>query len=176
MTRTVAERVVLIGLPGSGKSTVGPILARLLGWTFVDVDTHIVAHTGRTIAELFRDVGEAGFRSLESKLTAELSSGSRCVLAPGGGWAAQPGSLESLPAGSAVVWLRVAPEEALRRIGGTPASRPLLAGDDPLAAVRELDRLRAGRYAQADRVVDVDNRTPDATAMEIYEWLKSSIS
>jgi shikimate kinase len=176
VTRPAAERVVLTGLPGSGKSTIGPILARLLGWTFVDVDAHIVAHTGSTIAELFRDLGETGFRSLELQLTVELSSRSRCVLAPGGGWAAQPGSLESLPAGSAVVWLRVAPEEALRRIEGTHASRPLLAGDDPLAAIRQLDRLRSARYAQADRVVDVDNRTSDAVAMEICEWLKSNTS
>lgn len=176
MNRPVPDRIVLVGLPGSGKSTVGPVLARLLDWSFVDVDGVVVERTGSPIPDLFRDLGEAGFRELESRLTVELSSRSRCVLAPGGGWAAQPGSLESLPAGTLVVWLRVTPDEALRRLGGTPASRPLLAGADPLAAIRELDRLRTGRYAHADLIVDVDNRTSDAIATEICEWLESSTS
>jgi shikimate kinase len=155
---------------------VAPHIAALLGWTVADIDGEIVARAGVSVAELFRTRGESAFRELEARLTAELSSLSGVVLAPGGGWAAQPGSLEGLPEGTCVVWLRVSPEEALKRLHDSPQARPLLAGPDPLTRLRELERQRTQRYARADLVVDVDDRPPAEIAEEISEWLRRNTS
>ncbi|HSJ26091.1 MAG TPA: shikimate kinase [Longimicrobiales bacterium] len=155
---------------------MGPLVARRLGWEFIDVDDAIVAQTGSTVAQLFRDHGEAAFRQLEAELTAGLSSRHHVVLSPGGGWAAQPGSLENLPAGTATIWLRVSPEEALRRLGGSPVERPLLAGADPLGALRSLAEQRTERYTQADLVIDVEDRAATDITGQIIEWLERSTS
>jgi shikimate kinase len=171
-----ADRCVLVGLPGSGKSTVGPVLARTIGWEFFDFDDEIVLRAGCSVANLFQERGEAAFRAMEAQLTAELSSLPRVVLAPGGGWAAQPGLLESLPRRTAVIWLRVSPEEAIRRLRGSPVVRPLLTGADALGVVRWLERERNDRYARADLVVDVDGLGPDEISETISEWLKPDIS
>lgn len=170
------ERCVLVGLPGAGKTTVGRAVAAALSWRFIDVDTEIERATGETIAGLFRSEGETAFRAMELRLTAGLSSQSRLVLAPGGGWAAQPGALESLPERSAVVWLRVSPEEAIARLGGSPMERPLLAGQDPLSTLRRLLSQREAHYARADLIVDVDGRAVAEISGTISEWLKRSTS
>jgi shikimate kinase len=140
------------------------------------VDREIVRQTGRTIAELFQTDGEKSFRAMESRLTAELSSVSGLVLAPGGGWAAQPGTLSGLPPETAVVWLRVSPEEALRRLRGSPEQRPLLAGPDPLGAMQALAEQRRHAYERADLTVDVDGRSAAETADMISAWLNRSTS
>jgi shikimate kinase len=126
------------------------------------------------VAELFSTPGEAAFRELESQLTGELSSREQLVLAPGGGWPARPGSLESLPKGTVVVWLRVSPAEALRRLAASGAERPLLAGSDPAGALAALAEQRTQRYALARLVVDVDGRTAAQITDEIGEWLERS--
>jgi shikimate kinase len=171
-----ADRCVLVGLPGSGKTTVGPLLARTLDWTFFDFDDEIVRRAGCSVASLFQERGEEAFRTMEAQLTAELSSLPHAVLAPGGGWAAQPGLLESLPRSAAVIWLRVSPEEAIRRLRGSPVERPLLTGADALGVVRWLARQRNDRYARADLVVDVDGRGPEEIADTISEWLRPHTS
>ena len=168
-----AKRCVLIGLPGAGKTTVGTLLARALGWRFIDIDAEIERTTGRTIAELFQTEGEPAFRAMELRLTAELSSGAQAVLAPGGGWAAQPGAFESLPPCTATVWLRVTPEEAIRRLGGSQ-NRPLLAGADPVGRLRQLGRERNEYYERADLVVDVDGRSAEDVSRIISAWLRRS--
>ncbi|HUF51268.1 MAG TPA: shikimate kinase [Longimicrobiales bacterium] len=170
------RRVVLIGLPGSGKSATGRMLAERLGWQFYDVDAEITAQTGLTIAELFHRDGESAFRAMEARLTAALSSEPATVIAPGGGWAAQPGQLEALPAGTAVIWLDVSPEEAIRRLRGSPEARPLLDGADPLGALRALADHRRERYALADYTVPVDGKSASAVAEIISEWLKRRTS
>jgi shikimate kinase len=135
-----------------------------------------VHRTGESVAELFRSRGEAAFRALEARLTAELSSLTHLVLAPGGGWAAQPGALEDIPPGTAVVWLRVTAAEALRRLRGTPVMRPLLAGPDPLGALDALAEQRTQWYERADLTIDVAGRSAAQIAEELSEWLKRSTS
>lgn len=168
------RRVLLVGFMGAGKSTVGPLLAGELGWTFVDVDRELERRTGLPVAGYFLRHGERAFRAEEARLTAELSSRDRLVLAPGGGWVAQPGSLEGLPAGTAVIWLRVGLDEALRRLEGTGETRPLLQGPDPRAAAAALLAQRTPRYALAHYAIDVNGRTPAALTQDLVAWLGTS--
>jgi shikimate kinase len=172
--RRPVRRIVLVGLSGAGKSTVGPKVARMLGWRFLDFDDEIVRRSGMSVASLFQRDGETAFRAMEARLTVELSSLSEIVLAPGGGWAAQPESWAALPADTASVWLRVSPDEAIRRLEGSPVARPLLAGADPLGALRSLAERRHEHYTRADLVVDVDDLTPNDVALGIVEWLRQN--
>lgn len=167
--------MVLIGFMGAGKSTVGPLLAERLGWTFADVDAELARTSGVSVAAWFAERGEAAFRAAEAELTAELCSRDRLVLAPGGGWILQAG-LESVPRGTALVWLRVSAAEAVRRLERDPEVRPLLAGPDPLARAEALLAERERHYAVADYNVMVDGRTPAELVSEIIEWLKTSSS
>ncbi len=168
------ERVVLVGFMAAGKTTVGRLLARRLGWTFLDFDDVIEARTGATVPQIFREQGEAAFRALEARLTEELAHAPGVVLAPGGGWITQPHLLDLLGPGSLVIWLRVSPEEAVRRALADHVHRPLLAGPDPLGKARLLLAEREPLYYLADIAVDVDERDPDDVAWEIAERIRLS--
>lgn len=165
------RRVVLVGFMGSGKSSVGSVLARRLGWDFVDLDEQVEEAEGRSVAAIFAESGEPRFRAAEARAADEALEREGMVLAPGGGWAAQPGRLRALPSGTRTVWLRVSPEEAVRRSGLVPGSRPLLAGPDPLARARELLAQREPFYAQSDLEVDTEGRTVEDVAARILASL-----
>lgn len=151
-----SPHLILTGLPGSGKSSVGKAVARRLGREFLDFDQEIERRAGRSIAELFRTSGEPAFRALELDLTRELAARAGMVLAPGGGWAAIPGALELLRPPSVLVYLRASPEVVLQRMGRSRSARPLLSASDPLAELRTLLARREGQYLLADHVVDVE--------------------
>ncbi len=153
----------------AGKSTVGPLLADALGWTYVDLDAEIERRTGRSVAELFRQVGEPGFRAIEAERTAEFADRERLVLAPGGGWVTTPGRLEAVRDGSLTVWLRASPETIASRIRAAPGSRPLLDTPDPLPQIRSLLRAREPLYRQADLWVTTDHVTPHQVATILEE-------
>jgi shikimate kinase len=161
--------VVLVGFMGSGKSAVGAVLARRLGWEHLDLDREIEAREGRTIPEIFRTEGERRFRALEAEVTASLAGRTGVVLSPGGGWITSPGLLERLGPGTLSVWLRVSPETVLERVARTRADRPLLDVPDPLAAVRRLLREREPLYARAELVVDTDGRGVAEVAALVQE-------
>ena len=156
---------------GSGKTSVGSILAARLGWEHVDLDREIEAREGRRIAEIFAAEGEAAFRRLEAAATREISTRTRVVLSPGGGWITRPELLEVLGDGTLSVWLQVSPEEAVRRAAAAPGERPLLAGPDPLAAARRLLAERERFYARADVAVDTGGRTPE----QVAEFIETEI-
>ena len=166
-TAETIERVVLVGFMAAGKSTVGPLLARRLGWEFVDFDQVIEARTGLPISEIFRAQGEGAFRAMEARLTDEFGCARGVVLAPGGGWITNPRLLEALCPDSLVVWLRISPEEAVARALADDVHRPLLAGPDPLGKARLLLSEREPLYYLADAVVDVDGRPAEEIAFEI---------
>lgn len=149
--------LILTGLPGSGKSSVGKGVARLLGRRFLDFDIEIERRAECTIADLFRKVGETGFRALEIDLTRELASAEGMVLAPGGGWAAIPGALALLRPPAVMVYLRASPEVVLSRMGRSSLQRPLLHAPDPLAELRRLLADREPSYTSADHVLDVEH-------------------
>lgn len=152
--------VVLVGLMGSGKTTVGRRVAKALGREFVDADHELVARSGRSIADWFADHGESAFRAAESDVLADLlSRRESLVIATGGGVVCSEANRHRLGAAdSTVVWLRATPEMLARRVAqkGPKPERPLLA-DDPLKVLRELAEQRDPWYAEvADLVVDVD--------------------
>lgn len=165
-------RVVLVGFMAAGKSTVGRTLADVLGWDFVDFDEEIERRIGMTVPDIFLRLGEPHFRDLEAALTAELGCREQVVLSPGGGWITQPELLDSLCPGSLVVWLRLTPEEAVRRSLEDAVKRPLLAGPDPLARAEFLMAEREPLYRLADVAVDVVGKAPDEVAWEIAEMVR----
>jgi shikimate kinase len=148
--------IVLIGLPGAGKSTVGPPLATRLGLSFMDFDAEIERRTGRSVPTIIRTDGEPAFRDLEHKLTAELASADAAVLAPGGGWVTRPDTVALLRPRAKLVHLKLTPEAAIRRLGSARLARPLLDGDDPLARISALEAARRAAYAGADWVVNTE--------------------
>lgn len=151
--------VVLVGLPGSGKTTVGRALGQELRRPFLDFDEEIERREGRTVREIFSDDGAAYFRALELRLTEEMrAAGGGMVLAPGGGWVTIPGAVERLRPPAAVIYLAVTPAEALSRMGPLLNARPLLAGDSPLQAIERLAVERAHIYERvADHVIDTQD-------------------
>ena len=152
--------IYLVGLMGVGKSTVGPLLARRLGRTFIDSDHEIEARAGRTISTIFEEEGEASFRRLEADTIGALSEGD-VVIALGGGALTLPGSLEALQERGLLVYLWAPPEVLVQRIGD-PRTRPLLAGLGVAERVEKLRLLleeRHPRYSQASIQVEAAGTT-----------------
>ena len=157
------RRIVLTGFMGSGKTTVGPLVARRLGWTFVDVDDVIEAEAGATIAELFARHGEAAFRERERIAIATLAAGDALVLALGGGAIELPetrGLLLAAPS-TLLIHLEVELATTLARCRGTEGIRPLLADQTNLA---RRYRRRLPLYRTAHVSIPVDALTPEQVA------------
>jgi shikimate kinase len=148
--------VVLVGLPGAGKTTVGQALAARLGLPFIDFDLEIARRSGLTIPGIFATRGEPGFRALEAELTREVAAASPAVVAPGGGWAAQSGLVALLRPPAVLIHLRVTPATAIARMHHGVSERPLLAGADPVARAVTLWEMRREAYAQADFEIDTE--------------------
>ena len=144
---SLASSVFLIGLPGSGKSTVGRQLARRLGLPFVDVDQAIEARIGCPIRTFFEQEGEARFREIESEVIDEVSQGPAQIVSTGGGAVLRAENRQRLRERGSVVYLRSSPEELFRRLRHD-RNRPLLQVEDPLAKLRELHAQRHPLYAQ----------------------------
>jgi shikimate kinase len=159
VTDAVAAHLILVGLPGAGKSTLGPLLAAGLGRPFVDLDREIEAATGRSIAAIFADGGEPSFRRAEREATERLRSAPASIVAPGGGWITQPDVVARICPPSRILHLHVRPATALSRMGNEVSDRPLLKGADPLGALVSLERERRDAYAVADAVLDTETLT-----------------
>ncbi len=139
--------ISLIGLPGSGKTTVGWNLARRLGLPFFDSDQVITQRLGCSIREFFDREGEEKFRELEQQTIAELVKSKSGVLSTGGGVVLRPANRQTLMSNSDVVYLRATPEELFRRLR-YDRDRPLLQVPDPLGRLRELFRQRDPLYKE----------------------------
>jgi shikimate kinase len=149
------RHVVLVGMPGAGKSSVGRRLSRELGRPFADADEQLELAAGRVIPQIFRDDGEATFRRLETQTLSELlSRHTPLVIAAGGGAVISEENRVLLGTHSIVVFLRGSAEFLVERTD--PTHRPLLA-EDPMAAYERLDRERAQHYESvADEIVDIE--------------------
>jgi len=157
------SRVVLVGFMGSGKTSVGRLLARRLGYVFEDMDRRIERRAGRTIAEIFRDEGEEAFRAMEHEEALALSRLRDRVVAAGGGAFARPETRALLQQGALTVWLRCDLERILTRVPAD-GSRPL-AGNR--AIMRALLAEREPSYRMADVAVEASAGTPREVADRI---------
>ena len=150
------KSVALLGLPGVGKSAVADALAQHTSVAVLDIDSLIVARTGRSIPEIFATDGEAFFRACEYDAIADaLQHTPPAVLALGGGAFAQPNTRDLLKANAVTVWLKASLEDVLHRIKAAPGTRPLLAYPDPREALHRLARARAPFYAEAAIHLDI---------------------
>ena len=158
-------RVVLVGPPGSGKSTVGAVLATLLGVSFHDTDAAIEAGQGRPVSDIFVEDGEPVFRALERAEVARAVAVEEGVLALGGGAPVDPGT-QQLLAGQTVVFLDVGIADASRRVG-FDRSRPLLAVNPRASWVRLMNERRPVYERVATHRVDTAGRSPEEVAAEV---------
>ncbi len=158
------RNIVLAGFMGTGKTTVGGIVAARTGLAFVDTDDVIEARAGRTIADIFATQGEAAFRTLEAEVCAELAAGRGQVIATGGGALLNPRTFDTLAAGNLLVGLTCDLDEIVRRVGGDPL-RPL-ARDGRARLARLLDERRAA-YARIPHQIDTTHLDPAQAAEEV---------
>lgn len=141
------KHLILVGLPGVGKSTVGRAVASRLKRGFVDLDAHIERSLGKTVSEIFEMDGELAFRAAEVEMSRQAAAMSASVIAPGGGWILNDDATVHLLDHSRIIYLRVTPEGAVRRMGRGIGRRPLLrAAADPYEAMQALYEARGPRY------------------------------
>lgn len=163
----VDQPVVLIGLPGSGKSRIGHLLAQRINWAFADLDQEIEAATGRSIAELVDSRGWAYFRDLEHQMLERLLEQAGTVIATGGGVVERMENREAIMRHRRVVWLRTDLTLLLRRLRDDETERPLLAGDTK-RRLEELARIREPLYAQlSTHAIDTGLVTAETAAEQL---------
>jgi shikimate kinase len=166
--------VVLVGLPGSGKTTVGEGVASALGRAFLDLDREIERREGMTVAQIFGERGEYAFRQLERALTEELKAVGGMILSPGGGWIASPENVSLLRPPAYFIYLRVRLETAIKRLGPQRSTRPLLIRPDPLGELRRLYEARKAAYEAADESVDTERLSPQQVIEAVTQLVRRS--
>jgi len=164
--------IVLTGFMGTGKSTVGRLLAERLGVDFVDTDELIVARDGRTIAEIFREEGQAAFREWERRVACELGQRDNLVIATGGRMMLDEVNAAALLENGRVFCLTAAPETIIARLEGD-VRRPLLNVPDPAAKIRQLLEKRAVAYGRFPQI-DTEGKTAVQVAEEIWQCLSTT--
>ncbi len=174
--------IYLTGFMGSGKSTVGPILANTIGYDFLDVDKTIETTANKTIMEIFADNGEGYFRELEKKVVQEISRTHGCVVSLGGGTITKKENLSVIKSTGVLVYLKAEPEEILQRLK-FKSDRPLLRGTEGtilnngelLRRIMQLLTEREAFYSQADVVVHTGGKKIGHTVDEIVRKLRNFI-
>ena len=170
----VDDNIILTGFMGTGKSTVGRLLAGRMGREFVDTDDLIAQRDGRSIADIFNEAGETHFRDLEAQVAAELAERRGLVIATGGRLMLDPANTAVLGATGPVFCLSAEPDVIVSRVASTANGRPLLAGVDPERRIKSLLERRAAAYARFP-VVDTGGRTPDDVAVAIAAWVAAGL-
>lgn len=167
----MAPKAVLVGLPGSGKSTIGRRLAKAMGLTLLDTDAAIEQRTGRSIVDIFTTDGEAGFRRIEEEVIRDALANHDGILSLGGGAVTTPGVRDAL-AGHTVVYLEISAEEGVRRTGGSTV-RPLLAGPDRAEKYQAIMTARVPLYRRVATIrVNTNRRNPGAVVRHIAARLE----
>jgi shikimate kinase len=167
----LAKPIVLVGLMGAGKSTIGRRLAAALKFHFVDADQEIERAAGLTVAEIFEKHGEPEFRRGERSVIARLLNERPHILATGGGAFMDPSTRADLKEKAITVWLK-APIDVLMRRVERRDSRPLLKGDDPHTVMQRLIETRYPVYAEADVTVETNNAPHNLAVASVITALK----
>lgn len=177
----MSGNLILTGFSGTGKSHVGSVVACLHGSEFYDIDREIVKKSGRSIASIFEQEGEAYFRRLESQALQRACSVSCAVVSTGAGAIVDPDNYKIMTASGVIVCLDATPETINGRLHQAPGSgekqeiRPLLAVADPIKKIRELKAIRQTYYSLADFTVQTDNLTVESVAHKILNlWQQRS--
>ena len=170
--------VFITGFSGTGKTTTGQEVARLLGWTFVDMDDEIVASNGMAIEDIFKQRGEEGFRRLERETLSEIARADSQVVSTGGGTIMDERNRATMESSGVVVLLEARPDTIIRRLrqqqveqGADLVARPMLHSDDLYRRVHSLKSERQPNYALAHWTVHTDLLTPSEAAAEVVRGL-----
>ena len=167
------DNIALIGFMGTGKSSVGQLVAGQLHFSFLDTDHMIETRAGKTINEIFTRDGEPAFREWERRIVEELALRPRTVISTGVGLPAQEENLASLKTHALVVCLWASPEKIWERVRGQ-THRPLLNDPDPPAKIRQLLEIREPHYRQADILVNTEMRSIREVAQQIVHQFQSA--
>jgi shikimate kinase len=167
--------IALIGFMGTGKTSVGRLVAELLRFEYLDTDDVIQTNTGRSITDIFTRDGEPAFRALEEKIVEELGSRAKIVISTGGGLPLNPKNLASLKTHALVVSLWSSPEKIWERVRHQ-SHRPLLHDENPQAKIRELLAVRAPFYKQADVLLNTDLRSVREVAQQVVHQFRLEAS
>jgi shikimate kinase len=167
--------LALIGFMGTGKTSVGRLVAELLDFDYLDTDEMIQSGTGRTISDIFKADGEPAFRALEEKIVAELAGRTKTVIATGGGLPTNPKNLTGLKIHALVVCLWASPEKIWERVKNQ-SHRPLLHDTNPQARIRELLAAREPFYKQADVLLNTELRSVREVAQQIVHQFRLATS
>ncbi len=163
--------IALIGFMGTGKTSVGRLVADQLHFHYLDTDEMIQAATGKSIADIFSREGEPAFRALEEKTVAELAVKTKTVISAGGGLPVNPANLASLKAHALVVCLWASPEKIWERVKNQ-THRPLLHGADPQQKIRNLLAAREPHYKQADVLINTELRSLREVAQQVVHQFR----
>jgi shikimate kinase len=161
--------IILTGIMGTGKTTVGKLLAKKLGWAFYDTDSMIEKETGLTIPQIFAKRGEEPFRLMEMQTVQLLSVLDGIVVATGGGVPMRKENMDALEKNGWIVHLSARPETILERLDRTIATRPLLLEGDPLLSLEKILNERKKVYARNNVNVVTDEQTPEQVAYMILK-------
>ena len=172
-TIKLTKPVVLVGLMGAGKSTIGRRLAGILGLPFIDSDQEIVEAAGCNISDIFEIYGEDIFRDLEKRVMLRLINSEPCVIATGGGAFIQPDIREAIAGKATSIWLRADLEVLLERVSRRD-TRPLLRTGDKNTILSKLMEERYPIYAQADITIDSNAGPHDTVVDDVVEALRKA--
>jgi len=171
----MGKNIIMVGFMGSGKTTVGRILAKKLGYEFFDTDKYIEKKEGMTITEIFAQKGEPWFRNLELQVAREISESENKVIGTGGGMVKNDEIMRLLKAGGIVVYLKASAGKIAYNLRNDN-SRPLLAGEDKFAKIKSLLAQREHLYIKAaDITINTDRRVPKKVALDIIDKLEGMI-
>lgn len=169
------SNIALVGFMGTGKSTVGQIVASMLHFQFLDTDEMIERIAGKRISEIFAIEGEERFREYEKQVVEQLKGVTNAVISTGGGLVTRPSNLATLKEHCLIVCLWCSPETIFKRVGHQ-SHRPLLQVENPLERIRTLLNERAPAYRQADVLLNCDFRKPREVATHVQHQFHSVAS